>query len=264
MIYVYCVAAGKPDLGHMLHPDSQGLYAIEENGLFAIARSVSEDEFGEGYVEKNMADLGWVRAMVMEHEEVVEHVMKGNVLMPLRFGTIFESDDSLKRALSERHEMFSSTIEGFKEREEWGVKVYVEASKMKSTIETEDCEITELDREIGESSAGKAYFLRQRREDLVRKATEAKVFQCGDICFFLLSGESEKAKVNGLLPMKKLRTDSDIVLNAVFLVRKEEIPGFIGTVDYLQNRYGTLGFSFDCTGPWPPYNFCSAPGESVL
>ena len=264
MIYVYCVATGKPDFDHGPGRDIQGLFVIADKGLFAIARKVLEDEFGEGNIEKNIADLEWVRAKVMEHEEVVEHVMKGNVLMPLRFGTIFESDDSLKRMLREKHELFSTTIEGLKEREEWGVKVYVDASKVKSTVETEDCEIAELNREIGESSAGKAYLLRKKREDLLRSATESRVFQCGDICFFLLSEESEKAKLNGLLPMNKFRTDSDMVLNAVFLVRKEEIQEFIGTVDYLQNRYGAGGFSFDCTGPWPPYNFCFALGESVL
>ena len=48
-----------------------------------------------------------------------------------------------------------------------------------------------------------------------------------------------------------------MILNAVFLLAKPKLEDFIESIDCLKEKYKDTGLKFDCTGPWPPYNFCS-------
>ena len=48
----------------------------------------------------------------------------------------------------------------------------------------------------------------------------------------------------------------DMILNAAFLVEQDKLSAFIREIEILKNQYEGTGFLFDCTGPWPPYNFC--------
>ncbi len=52
--------------------------------------------------------------------------------------------------------------------------------------------------------------------------------------------------------------DSDAVL-----VYKDKISAFISGVDILKEQYKDKGLFFNCTGPWPPYNFCDLPKEKA-
>ena len=47
-----------------------------------------------------------------------------------------------------------------------------------------------------------------------------------------------------------------MVLNAVFLINNKRIKEFESVLAYLKTKYTDKGLIFDCTGPWPPYNFC--------
>ena len=46
-----------------------------------------------------------------------------------------------------------------------------------------------------------------------------------------------------------------MVLNAIFLVAEEKLEDFIKAIDKLKREYKPKGFDFECSGPWPPYNF---------
>jgi hypothetical protein len=47
-----------------------------------------------------------------------------------------------------------------------------------------------------------------------------------------------------------------MLLNAAFLVPKDETGAFWAAVDQLRVSHGELAFL--CSGPWPPYHFVSA------
>ena len=49
-----------------------------------------------------------------------------------------------------------------------------------------------------------------------------------------------------------------MLLNAVYLVQRENAGRLESAVEELREEHGPLGFSFELTGPWPAYNFVGA------
>lgn len=61
---------------------------------------------------------------------------------------------------------------------------------------------------------------------------------------------SEKLKEN-------LIQEDEQLLNSAFLINKDKVEDFLNIVEELRTKYTDKGLFFDCTGPWPPYNFCN-------
>ncbi len=47
-----------------------------------------------------------------------------------------------------------------------------------------------------------------------------------------------------------------MILNSVFLIYKDKVSDFMDILNALKELFENKGIFFDCTGPWPPYNFC--------
>ena len=58
--------------------------------------------------------------------------------------------------------------------------------------------------------------------------------------------------------------DATLVLNGAFLVDRNRLDAFRAAVGAHVRDYQPRGLAFDFTGPWPPYNFVSAPGGAAL
>lgn len=75
------------------------------------------------------------------------------------------------------------------------------------------------------------------------------------------NGKTELCRSDFLKTLKKIAVDSKelklfserLVLNASFLVDRDKINEFSGTVEHLGNKYD--GMKIQYSGPWPPYNF---------
>ena len=65
-----------------------------------------------------------------------------------------------------------------------------------------------------------------------------------------------EARINKLLSKEVTEREEEMILNSAFLINKNKVAGFLNTVEGLKTRYADKGLFFDCTGPWPPYNFC--------
>jgi hypothetical protein len=46
-----------------------------------------------------------------------------------------------------------------------------------------------------------------------------------------------------------------MILNAAFLIEKNQVADFLGTVEMLRKKDGNSGFVIETTGPWPPFSF---------
>src|SRR3989338_777306 len=74
---------------------------------------------------------------------------------------------------------------------------------------------------------------------------------------------SEKLKENlmqedeQLLPKEVTERNDEMILNSAFLINKDKVGDFLNIVEDIRAKYTDKGLFFDCTGPWPPYNFCN-------
>lgn len=262
LVYLYCVTNEEPGLeeaGSLVN----NLYFVYQKGLYAVAGKVRESEFGEQNLKKNLADLGWVSTKASNHEKVIEEVMRGACVIPFKFATLFNTDDSLKAMLEQYAEEFKAVLKRLENKEEWGVKIYSDIEKLKASLADDEPEILEIENEINLSSPGKAYLLKKKKAELIEDTLNKKINEYGQESFELLKELSSEARINKLLPKEVTDREEDMILNSAFLVNKDAVDDFINMVDTLKMHYEDKGFFFDCTGPWPPYNFCSLLKEKV-
>jgi len=241
----------------------EGLYFVHHKGLYAVVRNVEESEFGQEGLKRNMADLEWVKTNATLHESTIEQVMRNTCVIPFKFGTLFNTDDSLKAMLEEYGDEFKAVLGRLENKEEWGVKIYCDIEKLKAFSINDEPEILEIENIISLSSPGRAFFLKKKKTELLVQVTNRKINEYGQETFELLKELSFEARINKLLPREVTERGDDMVLNSAFLVGKDEVDDFINMVDTLKMHYENKGFFVDCTGPWPPYNFCGLSKQKV-
>ena len=256
LIYLYCVTKAKPyrksfkEIGIKIYP-------VYFQGVYAIVSRVSPDEFSENNLKKNLQDLEWVDKRVRQHEQIIEHVMQDATVIPFKFGTVFQTETNVKKMLKEKNTDFKKIIANLEGKEEWGLKIYCDPNKLKKVIKEKDGSVKEKEEKIVSAGIGKAYLLNKKKNELVKNIVNEKISEYTRDSFGRLKRTSLETKINKILPKEVTEKKDDMVLNAVFLVNKRRVKEFDSVFKYLITKYSGEGFNFDCTGPWPPYNFCS-------
>ncbi|MBI5193264.1 MAG: GvpL/GvpF family gas vesicle protein [Nitrospirae bacterium] len=258
LIYLYCVTNNMPQLKRNM----KGVYFIYHEGLYAVVSKVPEDEFNEEDIKKNLTDMEWLDTKVRLHENIIEGVMKNNCVVPFKFATVFNTENRMIAEISELAEELRDNLRYFEGKEEWGIKIYCDMACLNNFLSREDEKILDMDKEISSSPPGKAFFLKKRREEILNDMT----FVYAQDFLDMLKKAGIHVCINRLLrllPKEITCKDDEMILNAACLVNKKGMETFINMVDAMRTQYGRCGFSFDCTGPWPPYNFCNLRLERV-
>jgi len=256
LIYLYCITNREPRLKE-LESLVDRLYFICHEGLYAVVSKVRDSEFSEENLRRNLSNMEWVKIKVSIHEKIIEGVMENACVVPFKFATLFNTEDSLKAMLDKCKEELKENLKELKGKEEWGVKIYCNIEELKENLIQEDEELLKIDKEISSSLPGKAFFLMKKREELLNITATKKLNVCGQDSSERLSRQSLQSRINKLLPKEVTERKDDMILNSAFLVDKSKVAEFIHVANGLQTKYNDKGIDFDCTGPWPPYNFCS-------
>ncbi len=267
LIYLYCLTDKAPKLfrrngvlpeeervaeGPCLVDNARFFYY---QGLYAVVNIVSTDEFSEGNLRKNLADLEWIKKKAVIHEKVIETVMKDSCVIPFKFGTIFNTEENLKIMLKKHINKFKAALKYLEGKEEWGLKIYCEEDKLKENLVQQDKELLKLDTEINSALPGKAFILKKKKTELLNIIVNKKLNESGQDSFERLKQYSVSSGINKLLSEEVTERKDEMILNAVFLIDKNKAADLMDTVEVLKAAYAGQGLSFDCTGPWPPYNF---------
>ena len=255
LLYLYCVTKDKPsicnfeDLGIKVHP-------VYFQGVYAIVSSVSPDDFSEDNLKKHLTDMGWVEKNIRLHERVIEEIMKDRVVLPLKFGTVFESEANIEKLLKVQNVEFKAVLDLLAGKEEWGLKIYCNTAYFKDALCSGNERIIEKEKEILASGKGKAFFLKKMKDEIVKDIINEKISEYTKDCFERLKVTAADNKINNILPKEVTEKEEDMVLNAAFLINNKRIKEFENVLAYIRTKYKDKGLVFDCTGPWPPYNFC--------
>src|SRR3954449_3888570 len=73
---------------------------VECEGLQAVVCDVDLDEFGEEPLRRNLENLAWVEEMARAHHAAVSAVAQVATTVPMRFATIYESDERVVEQLT--------------------------------------------------------------------------------------------------------------------------------------------------------------------
>lgn len=256
LIYLYCVTKTKPDFNNFKNIEAE-IYPIYSQGIYAVVSEVSLDEFKDDNLKKNLESMEWVEKMARRHEMVIEEIMKESTALPFKFAAVFQKEESIKKLLRERNADFKRMIAGLNGKEERGLKIYCNMEKFKDAIQKEDERINNIENEMITAAKGKAFFLKKKKDGILKDIINEKISECVQDCFDRIKRVCLEIKINKILSKEVTEKTDEMVLNIAFLISMKRLKEFNNIFEYLKVKYPDKGLSFDCTGPWPPYNFCN-------
>jgi hypothetical protein len=265
-LYVYCIGgrealaphagAGAPEPIE----EGAGVELVEAGRLAAAVSHVPLADYGEGALETRLTDAAWTATRALRHERVVEHFARRAPVVPLRFGTIYLRRESIEEMLGRDGARLLALLGRLEGREEWGVNVYVERARLREEVVRVSARLREMAERAASTSPGQGYLLRKKidalREEEARAETkrvvsevEARLGRASDGAARLRTLRDERAE------------PGELAGRFAFLVPRAGFDDFRAEAERLAAEHAPLGFSFELTGPWPPYNFVADTAE---
>ena len=182
---------------------------------------------------------------VLEHEIVVEKIMKNFTVLPMRFLTVFDKKDNVISMLNEHYSDFREDLDRLNNMVEFGIKAIWPGAIIRERIENA-YKKAQSDLSLSTQSPGKSFIKEKFEKYKIDKEFEEEADRCiAIIDDFFNRFVAEKR-------LEKLKTDN-LLLDAAYLVNKEKQGDFKKAFEELKASPGDLKYLF--SGPWPPYNF---------
>ena len=147
--------------------------------------------------------------------------------------------------LRSAYDAFGDVLRKMQNKLEFGLKVLWDRDQIIADIENEDEDVRRLKSEIA-SQKGSTYFARMQYGRMVQAALEVRSERYVEDIFSQLRDVSVASRVNKPIGEK-------MILNAAFLVSRDQESAFDSRVKQIGAKYDKLTFKY--TGPWPPYDF---------
>lgn len=231
---------------HPLRP----VHSLVYEGLVAVVSQVPLEEFGAEALRARLEDAAWLEREVRGHERVIEKVMQRRPVLPMKFCTIFLTEDNVRAFLQRDQDEFRRALARLRGREEWEVKIYHHPPSPPTT------------RACGSALSGREYLMQKNAAELA--AQEAAVETCSQAqrMFEMLTGCVDEIELKPVAPSRSPGSPR-LVLDAVCLLAKPRLKAFSQQLEGLGNELSSRGFHFQLSGPWPPYHFCNQAPENV-
>jgi len=260
VLYVYCIAeAGTANkmLSESSPPaieDSAAVELIDAGNLAAIVSSVPSTSYDEMSLAEHLTDPSWTALRAMRHENVVEHFARRTSVVPLRFGTIYLERARIETMLSDNNLRLTALLERLRNREEWGVNVYLDKNLQMATITSLSPRLKDLTERAANASPGESYLLKKRIETM--KAEEARVETNRAIAEIEKELGAKSVDARRLRVLKVEGTEhGELKAKFAFLIQRSEFQNFQSAAEKIARKLKSGGISLELTGPWPAYNF---------
>ncbi|MFH1337581.1 MAG: GvpL/GvpF family gas vesicle protein [Nanoarchaeota archaeon] len=238
--YVYCIADSEKSINFgRIGIDNSEVYTIPFKGLCAVVHNCKAEPYksDDEVVVKN-----WIR----QHDGVIDKASELGTVIPLTFDMIIKgSNKEVMNWLEKENGRLRDIIKRIEGKQEFGVQVFLDRKIMGSKIAEENKEIQGLRREMKKESKGKAYFLKQKIEKILKMEIEKRADLYFKDFFNRIKRFADDVRVGRV-------KNSDMLMNLSCLVRKDNVED-LGTELGIINNIN--GFSVRFTGPWPPYSF---------
>ncbi len=210
--------------------------AVADGEVAALTSEVPDDELRAG------------REELSTHARVLEQALEGGVVLPMRFGVVMESEESVRRDLLERHrEELLAQLDELDGKVELNVKaIYEEDALMREVVES-DTSIARLRESLQGKSEEATYYERIRLGEMVSEAVEMKRAQDAELVLARLSGMADAVETGAPVHER-------MAVNASFLVERARMEAFDEALEQLGGEQaGRIRFKF--AGPLPPHSF---------
>lgn len=175
---------------------------------------------------------------VVEHAKVVGSCFEKTTVLPFRFGTVFENDEALRRAVRGNRKQFLASVDKLRGKAEMHLKLVVKEGTVREALNVELPQTT-----------GGAYLtvLREKAYRQRERQTKARALSVQVHKLFHPLEEEISCR----------RSETGMMLDIAHLIDHKSIEKY-------QNRFTSAasqlkGVELVISGPWPPYHFM--PGK---
>jgi len=260
--YLYCIRpqTAKPIEVVKTISGEGKVYIISYNDIEAVVSEVDLNEFGSEEIQKKAEeDLNWIKEKAQIHEYVIEQAMRvgPNLIsvIPMKFGTIFKTEESLKECLRKNYQQFKDSLEKLKGKQEWGVKIYLKENIFRKTIEDKNEAVLAKKKEIESLPKGMAFFTQKQIGEIVNQEKDKELDRITEEIYESLGQLAFSKNKSKLLEKDFTGMLEEMLLNAFYLIEESKLASFQKKVGELKEKYNSLGFKVEVSGPWPSYHF---------
>lgn len=231
--------------------------AIADSKLVAIVESVSADEFAPEALKTRLQSVECLAHLARKHEAVLEAAIEHGPVIPARLCTLYSDAEAVKTCLAENRERFLAALGRIRGRQEWGLKVFCDETRLRVAAGAADAEVQALDAAAATASPGLAYVFAKKRDARSAEVASARIDDAVDEIIGALEPLRAETHFKSLLPEQATGRRETMVLNLAALVDAAARERFHAAIENLARRFGHDGFAFEVSGPWPAYCFCS-------
>ena len=180
------------------------------------------------------------QSAILEHAKVVAECFRNTTVLPFKFGTIFETDEALRRAVRANRKAFLSSVNKLRGKAEMHVKLMVKDGSLREAV---------ADGPLPET-VGSDYLTKLRVKAAKHRERQTKARAISVQVHKLFSPLEEE------ISCKRVNSGG-MLIDIAHLVDHKQVEKY-------QARYNSAQRHFkDCelviSGPWPPYHFL--PGK---
>jgi hypothetical protein len=243
-VYVYgVVPAAEPSPIKVPGVQDAEVRTVRHGGLAALTSHVQ----GETLVAAREVRAHW---------RVLDEASQDRTVLPIRFGTVLESEEAVREQLLEPNaERLEALLRGLAGCVQLSVKGSYDEERLLRDVVTRSPAIAELRDRLRTVPGEAGYYERIRLGELVASEIERR------------RGEDTRLVYGRLQPLAKDAieeegADPHAAFNLAFLVARDAQPEFSKAVSTLAKELGER-IEIRFVGPLPPYSFASAELESA-
>ena len=236
--------------------DDGDVSLVSEGPVAGVASRVPLEEFDPSVLPERLGDAAWLEQKIRAHEQVLEDVLRSASVVPCRFCTVYQTEDELRRFLSERGSDLSAALAHVEGRVELGVKAFVDRERFMTGGAIRNDAIRELSERVAQSEGGRAYLEARQLDQLITDELMQFKDEIAEPLHERLAGASDDAVRLNLQRPEVSGRDDEMLLNGAYLVSDQ--PRFGTALRELGAEHRDSGVELELTGPWPPYNFVPA------
>jgi hypothetical protein len=235
--YIYCVIEAKGR--------SEEFGPIGIGGRGDVLYTICFDDIAAVVSDAPIKKYSIAREYLISHEFAIEEVMKSYVVLPVRFATIAENEDKVRKILEKEHNRFVELLKKMENKKEVGLKAVFKEDMIYKDILANYDEIR-IQKEKTEKGPVQGFVLMEIGRQ-VEAALEEEKRKCKEDILNSFEHLVSEVKINHAYGER-------MIINAAFLLEKTKEAAFDLKVNELAEKYGDK-IKFKYVGTVPPFNF---------
>jgi len=229
---------------------SSNLELIVEGPLAAFCTPVDLREYAQAAVDSHARDLDWLGAIGYRHQAVMQALMNGGTVIPLRAFSLFGSRQMVEAQLRSGREQFAKVLQRLDGKQEWTLRIEFDPQRWNEALTSRVGSLRAIAEEMSSSSQGKAFLLKKKLDEERKRASrEAETQVVAEIEKEVL----QRLSCDTVSESRQQRDGAFPQINV--LIDRDEESRLQELHASLNDRYASDGVTLAMSGPWPPYTF---------